>query len=168
MRDLFLWNPSKISDILPRTRTRELGYGDGGPGPSGENVKILFGTRASMNRTEQKNESFYRALTRNMVLIVIVVSFTPLILISGIIGYQFHTSYHETVLARLKELVLKHKQNIDSFLYERLSNIQITARTYTIPQLHNEAFLQERFSVLRDEYGGVFVDLGLVDERGSR
>jgi two-component system, NtrC family, sensor kinase len=127
---------------------------------------LLFGTHASMNRTEQKNESFYRALTRNMILIVIVVSFTPLILISGIIGYQFHTSYHEKVLARLKELVLKHKQNIDSFLYERLSNIQITARTYTIPQLHNEAFLQDRFSVLRDEYGGVFVDLGLVDQQG--
>jgi two-component system NtrC family sensor kinase len=113
-----------------------------------------------------QGEGFYRSLTRKMVITVILASVTPLILISGLIGYSFHTSYQNKVLAHLKELVQKHKQNIDSFLYERLAGIQIIARTFDFEQLSNESFLREKLSILREEYGGVFVDLGLVSQQG--
>ncbi|MGQ9656035.1 MAG: cache domain-containing protein [Thermodesulfobacteriota bacterium] len=111
-------------------------------------------------------EDYYRYLTRNIMLIVIVVSFTPLILFGGLVGYQFHTSYHDKVIAHLKELVERHKQNIDSFLYERLANVQMLVSAYTCEELTDEALLQEKFSMLRAEYGGVFVDIGVVDEQG--
>ncbi len=111
-------------------------------------------------------EDYYRYLTRNIMLIVIVVSFAPLILFGGLIGYQFHTSYHDKVIAHLKELVERHKQNIDSFLYERLANVQMLVSTYGCEELTDEAFLQEKFSMLRAEYGGIFVDMGVVDEKG--
>ena len=54
-----------------------------------------------------------------MILTMILVSCTPLLLISAIIGYQFETSYHEKVVAYLKELVQKHEQIIDGFLHEK-------------------------------------------------
>lgn len=111
-------------------------------------------------------DDYYRYLTRNIMLIVIVVSFTPLILFGGLVGYQFHTSYHDKVIAHLKELVERHKQNIDSFLYERLANVQMLVSAYTCEELTDEALLQEKFSMLRAEYGGVFVDIGLVNEQG--
>jgi two-component system NtrC family sensor kinase len=39
-------------------------------------------------------------------------------------------------------------------------------RVHSLKRLSSEAFLKEALSLFREEYGGVFVDLGLVDERG--
>ena len=112
------------------------------------------------------NGGYYRSLTRNMILSVIVISLGPLILFSILIGYQFHTSYQNKVLDHLQEIVRKHKQNIDSFLNERLANVAMLVRVHSLKRLSSEAFLKESLSLFREEYGGVFVDLGLVDERG--
>ena len=112
------------------------------------------------------NDGYYRSLTRNMILTVIVISLSPLILLSSLIGYQFHTSYQNKVLDHLQEIVRKHKQNIDSFLNERLANVAMLVRVHSLKRLSSEAFLKEALSLFREEYGGVFVDLGLVDERG--
>ena len=112
------------------------------------------------------NGGYYRSLTRNMILSVIVISLSPLILFSILIGYQFHTSYQNKVLDHLQEIVRKHKQNIDSFLNERLANVAMLVRVHSLKRLSSEAFLKEALSLFREEYGGVFVDLGLVDERG--
>lgn len=109
---------------------------------------------------------FYSSLRRNILLVIVLVSFAPLVLITGLIGYYFHTSYQSKVLAHLVELVEKHKQTIDSFLYERLSGIALIARTFDFEQLSNEMFLREKLSILREEYGGIFVDLGLVSDKG--
>jgi two-component system NtrC family sensor kinase len=114
----------------------------------------------------EKSRPYYRSLTRRMVLIVIVVSFTPLVLISAIIGYRFHSSYHEKAVAQLQELVLKHKQNIDSFLVERLADIRMLARSYDMDRLGSSAFLQKQLTVLQEENRYVFVDIGLVDAGG--
>ena len=118
------------------------------------------------NETRHVGSAYYRSLKRNMLLIVIIVSFTPMILVSGIILYQFHRSYHEKVHAHLEELVQKHKQNIDSFLKERLADIRFLSKTFSYEELSNESFLQDRLESLQREYGPVFVDLGLVNEQG--
>jgi two-component system, NtrC family, sensor kinase len=112
--------------------------------------------------------TYYRSLTRKMVLIMVLVSFTPLILISAIIGYRFHTSYREKVIAHLKELVLKHEQNIDGFLHEKLLEIGVLANSYGLEQVSSEGFLQQRLATLQQVYGSVFVDLGVVDEQGAQ
>src|SRR3972149_6478857 len=112
------------------------------------------------------NGGYYRSLTRNIILTVLVVSLSDLILISSFIGVQFHTSYQEKVMDHLQEIVRKHKQNIDSFLNERLANVAMLVRVHSLKRLSSEAFLKEALSLFREEYGGVFVDLGLVDEHG--
>lgn len=118
------------------------------------------------NKKEQNHVHYYNSLTRNMVLIIIFISFTPLLLVSAILLYYFQNSYHEKVIAHLEEVVEKHKQNIDGFLNEKLANIRILVRAYPFKDLSSEAFLQERLSMLAEEYGGVFVDLGLINEQG--
>jgi len=122
----------------------------------------------TMANAEIHNGGYYRSLTRNMVVIMILVSFTPLILISGTILYYFEFSYREKVAEHIKVLIKKHKQNIDNFLNEKLSDIRAVALSYDYGQLTNETFLTERLRILQDAYGRSFVDLGVVDEDGRQ
>jgi len=86
--------------------------------------------------------------------------------VSSIILYQFDSSYHEKVYAHLEELVLKHKQNIDNFLKEKLGDIRLLATTFSFEELSNEDFLRDRLESLQQIFGPVFVDLGVVNARG--
>lgn len=113
-----------------------------------------------------EDKRYYHSLTRNMVTIMILVSFTPLLLITAIIGYRFETSYRDKVLDHLEELVQKHQQNINIFLNEKLAYIQVLANSYTFEQLSDEAFLEQKLRVLQEAYGGIFVDLGVVNDEG--
>ena len=105
-------------------------------------------------------------MTRNMTLILILVSLLPLILLAGLMGYHFETSYREKVLEHLQELLEKHQQNINSFLDEKLSYIKVLADSYTYDQLTNEAFLENKLAILQHAYSGVFVDLGVLNSAG--
>ncbi len=119
-----------------------------------------------MNKKKHENRDYYHSLTRNMLLTVIIVSFTPMILVGGIILYQFQASYHEKVHAHLEELVQKHKQNIDSFLKERLGNIRSLAQAFSFGELSDESLLRDKLDALQQQYGLVFVDLGVINTRG--
>jgi two-component system, NtrC family, sensor kinase len=112
------------------------------------------------------SDSYHRSLTRNIVLIIVVVSVTPLLLISGTIGYYFDVSYHTKALEYLQVLVKKHRQNIDNFLYEKLADIGLLAKLYTFDQFTDEAFLKDRLTLLQEQYGRCFVDLGVVNDQG--
>lgn len=120
------------------------------------------------NGKNRKGKTFYRHLSRNMILTMILVSFTPMILVIGVLLVQFHSSYHEKTYAHLEELVQKHKQNIDSFLNEKLANIRYLAETADIENLTGKSFLELKLRHLRDEYGDVFVDMGVVDGAGRQ
>lgn len=106
-----------------------------------------------------------------MVMAVIIVSFTPLFLVSGMILDQFSKSYSEKVLAHLEVLVRKHKLTIDSFLKERLANIRYLAHTRSYEELNNDDFLKQQLDALRQytfrQYGGMVIeDIGIVGEDG--
>ena len=115
---------------------------------------------------KQKTDSYYHLLTRNMLLTILIVSIMLMILVSSIILYQFEISDHEKVQAHLKELVLKHTQNIDSFLKEKLGDIRLMAKTFSYEELADSDFLQDRLALLQQIYGPVFVDLGVINSRG--
>jgi two-component system, NtrC family, sensor kinase len=113
-----------------------------------------------------ETQPYYRALMRNMMLIVILVSFAPLLLISALNGYRFETSYHEKVIAHLMEVVQKHQQGITMFLNDKLAYVVNLANSVSYDQVKNETFLDQKLAILQKSYGGVFVDLGVVDDRG--
>ncbi|WP_373501317.1 ATP-binding protein [Desulfococcus sp.] len=112
--------------------------------------------------------SYYQHLTRRIMLVLIGVSIIPLALISFFLLRQFQQSYQERLYAHLGELVLKHEQNIDAFLAEKLSDIRFLAGSFPFEKFQDERFLENRLALLQREYGTVFEDLGVVDEYGRQ
>ena len=121
-----------------------------------------------MLKQKETRSRYYKSLTRKMILTVIIVSFTPMVLVIGILLQQFHVSYHEKTQAHLSELVAKHKQNIDSFLQEKLATIAFLASSNGFENLNDNRFLYETLLNLRRDYDNVFVDLGLIRENGRQ
>ncbi|MGD8561932.1 MAG: ATP-binding protein [Desulfarculaceae bacterium] len=118
--------------------------------------------------TGKQGERRYRVLTGNLVLFVIVTTMAPLLITGVIILFQFRDAYQVKVLEHLQELVQKHSQNIETFLTNRLGDIRVLARASSLEELKDSNFLRRRLEILREEYGGAFVDLGLVDAQGKQ
>ncbi len=112
------------------------------------------------------NSTYYRMLKRKMILVVMVVSLTPLFLVTGIILNQFQSSYQAKVRDHLKELVLKHQQHIDNFLNEKLNDLRFLSKSFDIREFSDEAFLWKKLTDLRKDYSAVFEDLGLIRNDG--
>ena len=72
----------------------------------------------------QNLKQYDKSFVINTVLIVAVVSFLPLLVVSGIILDQFGVSYNEKLYVHLEEMVHKHTEDIDGFLNERLHTLQ--------------------------------------------
>ncbi len=119
-----------------------------------------------MNQPRRLKEPYYKSLISKMIFIFIAVSFAPLFIVSGTILNQFSISYKEKSDAHLGELVLKHRQNIDGFLMEKLNNIRFMAKFFSIEELNKKGVLRNNLDALKTEYGSVFEDLGLINEQG--
>jgi two-component system NtrC family sensor kinase len=111
-------------------------------------------------------DRYYGSLRRNILVIIIMVSLTPLLLITAIGGYQFHTAYRHKVVDHLCELVDRHTQHIDTFLAEKLSDMQVLASICPVGELREQAYLEGLLRALQEKHHGGFVDLGLVNEEG--
>ena len=92
-----------------------------------------------MTETNATGVAYYHSLKRNMVLVVIMVSITPMIVVSGLILYLYQNTYRDKTYAHLGEVVQRHKQNIDCFLKERRDDIRFLSRTFTFEELSEEA-----------------------------
>ena len=121
---------------------------------------------SGMDQDKGTHNKYYYSLTRNMLLVIILVAIMPMIVVSSIILYEFDISYHEKVRAHLEEVILKHKNDIDNFLKQRLGDIRLLAKTFTYEELRDESFLQDRLEIMQQVYGPVFVDLGVINAQG--
>ena len=119
-----------------------------------------------MSPINKNHDSYYRSLTRNIVLIVVSVSVIPLILITLTIRHFSQTSFKDNILKYLKVLNKEQNQNINGFLYQRLADISLLMDSYTFDQLANHTFLEERLKSLQKISNYTFVDLGVVDSGG--
>lgn len=113
-------------------------------------------------------DKYYRGLIRNIVLTILIVSMVPMVLVSSTLYLQFRHSYQEKVNDHLRELVQKHKQNIDNYLQERLTDIRLMTARYGYERLKEEPLLQHNLDLLKEEYEKAFVDLGVVDAQGRQ
>ena len=119
-----------------------------------------------MDQSKEHQHRTHFSFTKNMALVVILVSFTPMLLVSGIILDQYYNSYEEKLYAHLNELVHKHTQNIDGFLNERLNDIQFLSESCGFSSLINEAELHRKLILLQQNFGGVVEDIGIINEEG--
>ena len=109
---------------------------------------------------------YYHGLARSMMFTIILVSFAPLLIITLLAGYQYSVAYKAKVIAHLRELVLKHDQNVDTYLKERIAEIQVLADVEGITNLKDEDRLKALHISLLRHHRGDFVDLGLVNSKG--
>ena len=86
---------------------------------------------------ENSYKMFGRSFLPNIVMMVVLVSFIPLLLVSGMVLDRFSISHNEKLYAHLEGLVLKHTLDIDIFLNERLRNIQFLADSSGFEKLLN-------------------------------
>lgn len=121
-----------------------------------------------MSHKENGRKDYYRHLTRRMVLFVLAVSLAPLLVTGVITLLDFRGAYRVKVRDHLRELVQKHSQNIDRFLNDRLGNLRVLARSDDLARLKDEQYLKNMLQLMREEYGGAFVDLGLVNPQGRQ
>ena len=118
------------------------------------------------NGAKPLKQPYYRSLTRNMVLIIMIVALTPGALVMGIILNQFSEAYEEKVFSHLQELVSKHKQNINNFLNEKLADIQLIVTHVDFTTLSDDKRLETLLQTVQIQFNHVFVDFGFVDDHG--
>ena len=109
---------------------------------------------------------YYHGLAKSMMFTIILVSFTPLLIIALISGYQYSVAYEEKVEAHLRELVLKHDQSVNSYLEEKVAEIQVLAEVVGVRRLEDDAGIKALHNTLIRRHGNAFVDLGLINEHG--
>jgi two-component system, NtrC family, sensor kinase len=121
------------------------------------------------DQTNKKHgPAYYADFRLKIALRIVVVSLAPMVLVTGIILYQFHVFSNKMVHAHLDELVLKHRQKIDDFLKQKLSDIRYLSKSYEFSRLKEKPFLQQRLRALQADYSYVFVDLGVIDDKGRQ
>ena len=104
--------------------------------------------------------------TKKLVSMVMLVVGLPFLVIGFVIIQQFGNVYQDKITDHLTALEKKHSRSIDNFLIDRLGNIRVLTRSHTVEDLADHVFLTEKLAILREEYGGVFVDIGLIDPEG--
>ncbi len=115
-----------------------------------------------------KHHVSYTSLARRISVLVITVSLAPLLLLSFLTAYQFHTAYKAKVLAHIEEIVAKHRQHINNFLQDKLSEIQVLAESLDMAQLSDPNYLEKLLVRLQKHYGASYVDLGFVNSDGDQ
>jgi two-component system NtrC family sensor kinase len=104
----------------------------------------------------------FRGSIVGLALIVLV----PLVVTGAINLSQFHRVYRSKVETELLGMIERHSLIVDSFIQDRLSDVRVVAREHPIERLREPAFLRQVLNLLREEYHGAFVDLGLVSSSG--
>ncbi|MBG3876046.1 two-component sensor histidine kinase [Desulfovibrio oxamicus] len=105
------------------------------------------------------------ALNRLIYMGILVASVLPLVLILGVMNLHLGVSFREMVFGQAREIADRHSQKIDDFLHERLASVQMLVEAQGAGLLE-PANLNRKLEAMRSAYGGVYVDLGMVDDTG--
>ena len=116
----------------------------------------------------REKKGYFALFIKTRIISVFCFSVIPIILVSGIILYEFKTSNYGKTYTHLETLVKKHRLNIDSFLKEKLGDIRLLASSNSYEDLSNPEFLERKLSALQRAFGPVFVDIGLIDSGGAQ
>ena len=107
----------------------------------------------------------YRSLRRLMTILMVAVSVTPLLLLSGISHMQYTRTLEREMESPVYALARKSQAALELYLGERKSTVSFIAHAYSYKDLADERTLNRVFLSLRSEFQG-FVDMGLVNSEG--
>ena len=103
---------------------------------------------------------------RSAVIGLALIILVPLVITGAINLQQFQKVYRNKVDNELAVMIERHSFTIDSFIGDRLSDVRVITREHPIERLSDADFLRRVLNLMREEYHGAFVDLGLVNADG--
>lgn len=107
----------------------------------------------------------YSLLRRNIIILMILVTFIPLLSMAAFNYLQYQANMKREILNPLRHLMNKTAHSFDLFLEERRATVRSVASSYSFEDLSNAENLNRLYRVLKKEFGG-FVDLGVIDGNG--
>jgi two-component system NtrC family sensor kinase len=107
-----------------------------------------------------------RYKVRSVVMGLALVVLLPLVITGAINLQQFQKVYRSKVENELAVMIERHSLIVDSFIEDRLSDVRVITREHPIDRLNDADFLRRVLNLMREEYHGAFVDLGLVNAAG--
>ena len=105
---------------------------------------------------------------RSVVIGLALIVLAPLVITGAINLQQFQKVYKNKVENELSVMIERHSFIIDSFINDRLSDVRVITREHPIERLADADFLRRVLNLMREEYHGAFVDLGLVNQEGTQ
>lgn len=108
----------------------------------------------------------YKALRRNIIILMILVTVIPLSLMATINYYQYQKNLRDEIINPMNVLTNKTKRSFELFLEERLSTVRFITSAYSFQELSDPVILNRILGVLKREFDG-FVDLGLISSKGK-
>lgn len=109
-----------------------------------------------------------RFSVRAAVVVLALAIIAPLIISGAVNLRQFRKVYRAKVSNELTVMIERHSMTVDSFIDDRLSDVRVIAREHPIERLRQPEFLRLVLNLMREEYHGAFVDLGLVNSDGTQ
>jgi two-component system NtrC family sensor kinase len=108
----------------------------------------------------------YRQFSRNIIFFTLLVSLMPLVLLGGIIYYNFAKVHRENISDQIQYRANSQANAIDVFLGERVAVLSTLADTHSYDFLKEPGNLANMFEIVRRRTSG-FVDIGLINDAGD-
>ncbi len=110
---------------------------------------------------------FYSRLQGKIILLTLLVTFTPLLLLGVIMYRQFAGMYTAKVLEQVRYRAESQAESLDLFLNERTAILGAIADTHSFESITEEDNLALKLEVM-NRWAGAFVDLGVIDQNGRQ
>ena len=107
----------------------------------------------------------YHRLQNKIILLTLLVSFTPLLILGVTMYYQFMQSWRANTESQIKYRAYARAEALNRFLKERTAILSAMADTHSISEISDESKLAQIFEVMNSRCGA-FVDLGVIDDQG--
>ncbi|MBU0741920.1 two-component sensor histidine kinase [bacterium] len=122
---------------------------------------------ARKKESPDKDLKRYRRVWRYAVTLTLVVSLTPLVIMTGANYFLFRSNISAEIRYEVSRNVTNIARSLEFTIAERTSALKLLASEDTAAQLSSNASLRRTLENLKRSFGG-FVDLGLIDSRGSQ
>ena len=119
-----------------------------------------------MAKKKIPTNSYYKSLAKSILLIGVIVPFIPMLLVSGIIYYQFQASFKDKVHVHFSQLIEDTGRDVDYFLKEKSEDIRFLSISYSNEELRDGSSLDEMLKKLAARYGNTFTALALLKGKG--
>jgi len=107
----------------------------------------------------------YGAIRKNILASMILVPAIPFFLVLLIGFYYFKNTIETGTLASLQRIARDHRQMIETFLYERQSELEFVQATYSFDELMDQYLLEQVFARLQTA-SKAYTDIGVFNKDG--